>query len=291
MNKLSLLLSGSMIAGIILVICVDSVESQIPRERADVDEPVRNIFWANQNIGLNTVRLESPGSLNSTVKHTFGLVDGGENRRGIDTFFGLDDGANTRLGLEYGFTENFSAGIGRMAFRNVVDIHAQYNILRQTTTGSTPVELAVLGATGIETLPGTGFDFSERLSYFGSVMVARKFDDFSLQISPMAGYFNRVTGEDENLHLGIGLAAQYELTDRLALSAEYLPVIGDRNDDTSDSMGIALNIDTGGHIFQLFFTSSQWHNEQYIMANNHEQLWDGDIRFGFNIHRVFDLRR
>ena len=60
-------------------------------------------------------------------------------------------------------------------------------------------------------------------------------------------------------------------------------MLGDRNPGTSDAMGIALNIDTGGHIFQIFFTSSQWHNEAYILANNRHRFWEGEFRFGFNV--------
>ncbi len=263
----------------------ENAEAQIPRERAEVDEPVDNIFWASTNIGLRTVRAESAGSLNSTVKHTFGLVEGG-----IDSFFGLDDGANTRLGVEYGFTERFTAGLGRMTFRNVVDIHGQYNILRQTTTDSMPIELALYASTGIETLAGTGRSFSERLSYLSSLMVARKFNSLSVQLSPTLGAFNDVTEGNQDQFFGLGVSANYELNDRLALSAEYLPVLSESNLGTHNSFGVALNVDTGGHIFQMFFTGSQWHNEQYIMANNRDSFWEGELRFGFNIHRVFTLR-
>lgn len=263
----------------------DQAEAQIPRERAEVDEPIDNIFWASTNIGLRTVRAESAGSLNSTVKHTFGLVEGG-----IDSFFGLDDGANTRLGVEYGFSERFTAGLGRMTFRNVVDIHGQYNILRQTTTDSMPIELALYASTGIETLEGTGQSFSERLSYLTSLMVARKFNSLSVQLSPTLGTFNNVTDGNQDQFFGLGVSANYVLNDRLALSAEYLPVLSESNPGTHNSFGVALNIDTGGHIFQIFFTGSQWHNEQYIMANNRDSFWEGEFRFGFNIHRVFALR-
>ena len=261
----------------------DAAEAQLQRERVELDEPMEDIFWATTNIGTSTVRNLSAGSLNSSILHTFGLVRGGINK-----FYGLDDGANTRLGLEYGFTDRFSLGIGRMTFNKVVDIRSKYNILRQTPSDSTPLELAVKLSTGISTF--SGMEFSDRLNYFASVMVARKFDALSLQLSPMLSHFNTVGAGEQNQLFGLGLAAAYELNDRFALSAEYLPVLSERNPGTHDAMSVALNIDTGGHVFQVFFTSSQWHNEPYIMARNSHRLWDGDFRFGFNIHRAFSLR-
>lgn len=279
--------NGSLIVATLsmLIVFPEGVQAQLERERVVEDRPVDLVFWAPLNIGLTTVNSPAARELNTTVLHTFGLVDGG-----VDRFFGLDDGANTRIGLDYGIADRFSMGIGRMTFQKVVDIHSKANILRQTTTGSTPIDLAVKGAVGISTLSGIGLQFSDRLSYLVSLMAARKYNQFSFQVSPMIGYFNNVVLEDNPSRLiGIGLMASYELNERFALSVEYLPVIGDRFNETSDAMGIALNIDTGGHVFQIFLTSSQWHNEQFIMANNRDRFWEGDFRFGFNIHRVFGL--
>ncbi len=282
----SLLAPGLLLVIVLTLVMPDRTEAQLPRERVETDEPVDNVFWAMTNVGISTVRNLSKGNLNSSVLHTFGLVD-----RGIEHLYGLDDGANTRIRLDYAISDRFSAGVGRMTFNKVVDIGGKYNILRQTTTGSIPVELAVKASMGINTMPNTGYRFSERLSYFTSVMIARKFNSFSLQLTPMIAHFNRTVGDNPDQLFGLGIVTNYELTDRLALSAEYLPVFGDRNANTHDAMALALNIDTGGHIFQIFFTSSQWHNEEFIMANNRDRFWKGDFRFGFNIHRVFGIGR
>lgn len=271
----------------ILPLCITKhADAQLQRERAQIDALVEDVFWAPQNVGLSTVQNLSAKSINTTILHTFGLVRGG-----IDSFFGMDDGANTRIGVDYGFTDRFSAGLGRMTFNKIVDIRGKYNILRQTESGSTPLELAVKTSTGINTTSGIGLEFSDRLSYYATVMLARKFNSLSLQASPMLAHFNRVVGDNPQQLYGVGLLFNYELNDRFALSGEYVPIIGERNRFTEDAAGIALNIYTGGHVFQLFFTSSQWHNGQFIMANNRDAFWDGDFRFGFNIHRVFGLSR
>lgn len=268
-----------------LLICLPSVSNaQLERERVVTSAPVEDTFLATKNVGISTIVNPSGNDLHSSVLHTFGLVDGG-----IDRFFGLDDGANTRLGLIYGITDRASIGLGRMTLRKVVDVSTKINLLRQSTDGAVPVSVAVKGATGISTLSGIGLEFSERLSYFTSVMIAKKFNGFSLQLSPMYSHFNRVAGEEQKDLFGLGVLLNVELNERFALSGEYLPVFGDRNPGTEDAMAVALNINTGGHVFQIFFASSQWHNEQFIMANNRDRFWEGDFRFGFNIHRVFGL--
>jgi len=272
-----------LIAGIVL--CFPAVcHAQLERERVVTSTPVEDTFWATKNVGMSTTINPSGNDLHSSVLHTFGLVDGG-----IDRFFGLDDGANTRLGLIYGITDRVSIGLGRMTFRKVVDISTKINLLRQSTDDSVPISIAMKGATGISTLSGLGLEFSDRLSYFTSVMIAKKFNGFSVQLSPMYSHFNRTLGQAQKDLLGLGVLLNVELNEQFSLSGEYLPVFGDRNPGTEDAMAIALNINTGGHVFQIFFASSQWHNEQFIMANNRDRFWEGDFRFGFNIHRVFGL--
>ncbi|MEX0894498.1 MAG: DUF5777 family beta-barrel protein [Balneolaceae bacterium] len=261
------------------------VYSQLPRERAVEVEEVPDIFWSTKGVGTATVRTPAAGNLNSSVMHAFGLTSSG-----IEQFFGLDFGANTRLGLDYGITGRWSAGVGRMTFDKVVDLETRYRILRQMSDDSVPLDVTVKLSSGFITRPDDRFDFQDRLSFFTSVMVARKFSDtFSLQLAPMAAHFNRTEGANRSRLFGLGILAHYRLSDRFALSAEYLPVLGERNPGTTDTFAIGLDIETGGHVFQVFFSSSQWHNEQFIMARNQHDFWAGDFRFGFNINRVFWL--
>lgn len=271
---------------VFLLIVPQRGESQLARERTVQTRYVDKVFWAGSNIGISTVENLPAGNLNSTIMHTFGLVEGG-----LDRFFGMDDGANTRLGIDYGLSDRISLGIGRMTFNKIVDLRSKISIFRQTSSGSNPVSLAVKIAAGINTTPGLGLEFSDKLSYFASVMIARKSGPFSMQLTPMIAFFNRTVGSNPDQLFGTGILLNYDISDRFSLSGEYLPLFGTRNASTQDAMGVAVNIDTGGHIFQMFLTTSQWHGEQYIMANNSHRFWDGDFRFGFNIHRVFGLKR
>lgn len=269
----------------------DALYAQIPRQRADTGSAVEDVFWAYNIIGTSSVTNLPKGNLNVTIMHAFGIVTDG-----VKELFGLDGTANIRFGIDYGLHNRLSVGLGRSRFDKLYDVRFKANVLRQTQDGKIPVEVAVKGDLGIVTLEN-GFDFKDRLNYVASLMIARKFtEQISLQITPIYAHFNTVfiqpgrnntTLEEENDHLAIGLAGRFVLNDYMALVAEYLPVLGTRSDGTQDAFAIGLDLDTGGHIFQLFLTTSQWFTEQHIIAKNTDSFGDGDFRFGFNVNRVF----
>lgn len=264
----------------------ESLVAQLERERVVTSVEVDPPFGATTLLGVGTVYLPDAGSLNLSVAHLFGPLEGG-----VERFFGLDDGANTRIGLEWGITDRWSVGLGRMAFENVVDLRSTGLLIRQTGESGSPVSLAVKGALHVRTLPGIGLSFRERLVGFGVVHLSRRFDGFALQVSPMVASFGRTLAGEPSRLFGIGLLGWVPLNERLSLGAEYLPVVGERVSGTRDAVSFILGIDTGGHEFQIFLSSSQWHSEPFLMARSRDSFWAGDLRIGFNIHRVFDLAR
>ena len=60
---------------------------------------------------------------------------------------------------------------------------------------------------------------------------------------------------------------------------------------TYNPLSIGLDIETGGHVFQLHLTNSQSIIERGFITETAGNWLDGDIRFGFNITRVFGLQR
>lgn len=277
---------------LILLGCTSNVvQAQMQRLRANPGGPVDEVFWSPNIIIGSSVSNLPAGNLNVTIMHAFGLT-----RSGINGLYGLDGSANIRFGVDYGVNDRLSLGVGRSRFDKLYDFRLKANLLRQTLDDKIPLELAVKGDLGIST-EKNGFDFSDRLNTFLSILVARKFSErLSLQVSPMFSHFNTVFREldsegnlleDESDHFAIGLGGRYVLGDRIAILFEYLPVLGNRSDGTSDAFAIALNIETGGHVFQLFFKTSQWLTEQHVISRNNEQFFNGDLRFGFNVNRVF----
>lgn len=260
--------------------------AQMERKRVRQDRPVEDIFFAPKVIGFNTVENLDKQTLHSMIMHSFGPVsDGGQE------FFGLDSYANIRLSLDYGITDRLSVGIARQRLDKVVDLHYKYNLLQQKQDDSIPVSIAWAGNAGVTTEDyNLGFDFVNRLSYFQQLMIARKFSErFSAQISPVYAHFNTVFDDELNDHMGVSLAGKLKLTDRSYFTFEYTPIFTEKGPEQENPISFGFDIITGGHVFQLFFTTSQGLNESYVLGRNTDDFWAGDIRFGFNVNRVFFL--
>jgi hypothetical protein len=262
------------------------------RQRVTTDGPVEDLFLSGSIVGISTATALPARNMNTMVMHNFGLVSGGLNQ-----FFGLDAGAAVRLGIDYGISDRLDIGIGRTGLEDVVDLRTKYVVLEQLKSDKIPVQVALKGNIGIATDTERRFEYSftERLNYLFSVMVARKFSDkVSLQITPMVSHHNTVVKElpDEQLYntlFGIGLSGRYKLNLRNALAFEFLPVIGSRNSNTNNHLALSYEIDTGGHVFQLFFMTGRWFTEQHLLARTTNDFMDLDFRFGFNINRFFGL--
>jgi hypothetical protein len=267
--------------------------AQMQRQRAVKDGPVEDIFRIGSLTGMSTVTTLEARNLNSLIMHNFGLVSSG-----IEEFYGLDQNAAVRLGFDYGVTDKLTIGIGRTSVEDNVDLRAKYLIIEQLESDKIPVQIAIKGDIGINTQKNTQFDdftFQERLNYFASVMIARKFNKkLSLQIAPMVAHFNTVKIEQagvipENTHFGLGVGGRYAFDERKAITLEFLPVVGERSPGTFNHFAIGYEIETGGHVFQMFFMSGKWFTEQHLLARTNTDFFEGDFRLGFNINRVFGL--
>ena len=280
------------VLSLIIVPTLD-LAAQMPRQRANPGGPVDEVFWAPEVVHLASVTNLEKNNLDFNIKHTFGVLT-----NGVEDLFGLDAAANIRFGLDYGITDWLSIGVGRSRFDKLYDGRFKLNALRQKKDGSIPLELAFTGNAAIMTVKN-GFEAVDKLSYMGGVILARKFSErISLQVTPMFTHFNTVTIERDinnevveeiNDIVALGIAGRVVLTERVALLVEYIPVLGDRNDQTEDALSVSFDIETGGHVFQLFFTTSQGMTEQHVISRNRDDFLNGDIRFGFNVHRVFSL--
>ena len=64
---------------------------------------------------------------------------------------------------------------------------------------------------------------------------------------------------------------------------------GREADGYYDALSFGIDIETGGHVFQLLITNSRPMIEKGFITETTGNWADGDIRFGFNISRVFQL--
>lgn len=252
-------------------------------------------FKATRIINLHTVENLRAHHLDFRIHHRFGTLNSG-----VENFWGLD-AASIRLSLEYGITDDLMVGIGRSSIQKMVDGFVKYRILRQANDGM-PVTLSVLGNAAVNTLgrpfgfdgDGVTWDLTNRMSYAGQVLVARKFtENLSLQLSPTVVHRNVVeTKQDQNTVYAIGAGGRYKLSKRLSLTGEYIYQLPGRNREQYwDALSVGLDIETGGHVFQLFCSNAPGMVEQHFVAMNNGGWGKGNIHFGFNISRVFSLKR
>lgn len=249
-------------------------------------------FKANRVVNLHSLENTAAGELDVKISHRFGFLSGG-----FYEMFGLDQ-ATIRIGGDYGITERLMVGVGRGNFEKTYDGFVKFKLLRQSSGAKkTPITLCVLGTTAIKTMKFTGTDredfFSSRLYYTGQLIIGRKFSNaFSMQLSPTIVHRNLVaTLEEEHDVFALGAGARLKLGKRVSLNGEYIYVLPDQlGPGYRNSLSVGFDIETGGHVFQLHFTNSTSMIEKGFIAETVGDWADGDIHFGFNISRVFNIK-
>jgi hypothetical protein len=281
------------IFAILVIFPVQELFAQLERTPAVQNRPVELTFMAPRNINLYTVEPLSRGELHYSIMHTFGTVD-----TGVRNLWGIDQGANVRFSFEYGITDRLSAGFGRSSLDKVYDINSRYRLLSQMEQEGSPVSVTLNVSGGIITSSfpflQDDYTFNDRLNGAASLLVARKFtEEWSLQLSPTIVHFSRVGQElnvadpDVNTYYALGVSTRYKIRPRTALSAQYIPTLNGEN--TSYNLAVGIDIETGGHVFQMFFTTSRALNDQYLVAGENGSFFDREFRFGFNVNRLFNL--
>lgn len=270
----------------------DDLLSLLGEEEETVDYAFAS-FKTNRVINLHSLENTSAGVLDIKISHRFGMVNSG-----FYELFGLD-AASIRIGGDYGLTENMMIGFGRSSFEKTYDGYVKYRLLRQSSGAKVmPVTLAYFSSIAIIGTrwpnPARENYFTSRLFYTHQLIVGRKFSEsFSLQLSPTLVHRNMVETEQEAHDvLSLGTAARFKLTKRMALNAEYIYVLPDQlAPGFRNSLSIGLDIETGGHVFQLHFTNSTSMIEKGFITETTGDWGGGGVHFGFNVSRVFTIRR
>jgi hypothetical protein len=261
------------------------------------DEPVTEYataaFKTNRVINLHSIENTAGGVLDFKISHRFGFVNGG-----FQELFGLD-AASIRIGADYGLSDRFTMGFGRSSYEKTYDGFLKYKFLRQSSGAKQmPITAAILASTAIKTTPWANPDrenyFTSRLYYTFQLIVGRKFSEgFSLQLSPTLVHRNLVrTKKESNDVLAIGAAVRQKLNKRIAINAEYGYVLPNQlADGYRNSVSIGFDIETGGHVFQLHFTNSTSMIEKGFIGETVGDWMNGGVHFGFNVSRVFTLKK
>jgi opacity protein-like surface antigen len=248
-------------------------------------------FKTTRLVNGHTVENTGKGVLDVKISHRFGTL----NKGGYE-LFGLDN-ATMRMGLDYGITPYLMVGIGRSTFEKTYDAFFKIKLLRQSSgQRNMPITLSYIPTIALKTLrwaePSRKNYYSSRLFYTHQLLIARKFSsNTSLQLMPTFIHRNlSALKSDPNDIWAIGIGGRQKLTKRLSLNVEYyyqLP--GYKLDSTSNALSIGIDIETGGHVFQLHFTNSIGMTERSFISETAGKWGKGDILFGFNISRVFNI--
>ncbi len=252
-------------------------------------------FKTNRVINLHSLENTAEGVLDFKISHRFNPVN-----NGFYDIFGLD-GANIRFGLDYGLSDVITIGVGRSSLQKTYDGFVKYKFLRQSTGKKTmPLTAALLLTSSINTLRWENPDrenyFSSRLAYTTQLILGGKFSEsFSLQLSPTMVHRNLVkTNAEKNDVYALGVGSRLKLSKRVAINGEYIYVLPDQlSPELYHSLSVGLDVETGGHVFQLHFSNSQSMVERGFITETSGQ-WNSaldGVRFGFNISRVFTLKR
>lgn len=249
-------------------------------------------FKTDRVINLHSLENTAAGNLDIKISHRFGFFSGGAYE-----LFGLDQ-ASIRIGGDYGITDRLMIGAGRSSYEKTFDAFAKFKLLRQSTGAKkTPVTLCLFGSAAVKTIkpsdPTRVNYFSSKLYYTGQIIIGRKFSKaFSLQLSPTIVHRNLVDkASEKNDVLALGAGARFKLGKRTSLNAEYIYVLPNQlAPEYRNSVSIGFDIETGGHVFQLHFTNSTSMIEKGFIAETIGDVGNGDIHFGFNIARTFNIK-
>jgi hypothetical protein len=252
-------------------------------------------FKSTRVMNGHSIERMVPGQLDVRISHRFGTLNsGGYN------FFGLDQ-SNIHLGLEYGIFKWLMIGVGRSEFEKTYDGFAKFSILRQSSGAKVmPVSVSAVTSIALKTLKFTDQTrtnyFTSRLAYVAQILVARKINEaFSVQLTPSYLHRNLVATElDPNDIYALGAGARLKLSKRISLNGEYYYIANPKtylSQQIYNPLSLGFDIETGGHVFQLFFTNSLGMTEKQFIGATTGQWKKGDIHFGFNISRVFTLKK
>ncbi len=267
------------------------IMSQLESETESTTDYTAATFKTTRLINGHTVENVGKRVLDVKISHRFGKVNGG----GYE-LFGLDN-ATMRMGFDYGITNYLMVGIGRSTYQKTYDAFFKVKILRQSKgKRNMPITLSYVPTIALKTIR---FEDTSRTNYFTSrlffthqLVIGRKFSEStSLQLMPTYTHRNLVQlATEPNDLIAIGIGGRQKLSKRVSLNFEYYYQLPDyKLSNTTNSLSLGFDIETGGHVFQLHFTNSQGMSERTFITET-SGLWEkGDIFFGFNISRVFTI--
>jgi hypothetical protein len=278
---------------VFLILASLQLSSQDLLDILELEAPVQeNIvsatFKGTRIVNGHSIENRKNKELEFIISHRFGRVN-----TGFEELFGLDQ-ANIRFALEYGLTDDLTAGLGRSSFEKTYDGYLKYSLLKQKTGANAfPFAVSLFGSIAAKSqkaIAGNERTFAESLFYVGQVLIAKKVNSsLSIQVTPTYVHRNLATiAADPHDIFALGFGTRVKLSKRVSLNAEYyqqfqnLTSINARN-----SLAFGVDIETGGHVFQIILSNAITMVEKSFITETTGNFFGGDIHLGFNLSRTF----
>ena len=266
------------------------------------DKPVYDYFRNGTLIDNQTVYIPEARNFEMVIQNRFGKMN-----NGVKDVWGIySPGANIRIGFNYVPIENLQIGYGLTKKNMYSDFSAKYLILHQTRKNDIPVFLAVYGNMAIDgradDVFGENYKFSNRFSYFSSIILGRKFNDwFSLEVNGNLTHYNSVAAGNDHDKIGLGVDGQIKFSPQSAIHfmynfplkiqsfSEYKTDNNEWLDYPQPTFGVGYEVFTGGHSFQIYITSADGILPQDIHMYNATDWTKGTqgLMFGFTMNRLW----
>ena len=283
--------------------CQDDLLDELIEEHKTVSTPkkINYTFKAIKLINANTIETTKKNTLDFRITHRFGNMKIGE-QEGKHTLWGIENASNIRFSLDYGVTDKLSIGIGRSKMSEHIDWNLKYRFLEQKENGL-PISVAYFANAAISAISNIPDNsFANRWSYTHQLIIASKITrGISLQILPTLIHQNYIYTQIINPNNGstdkhdlfaLGFAGRFKLTNRFAFVADYFIPFSDFRTTSNgyyDSLGFGIEIETGGHVFNINITNSEGIIENDYIPNTKSNWSNGEYKLGFNISRVFSF--
>lgn len=270
----------------------DELESITELERHDVIAA----FKSTRVILAPSIERVHKKQLHFRVSHLFSTVSSGYR-----DLFGLDHLVNMNLSLEYGVNDHIQVGLARSNKADKALMpNLKVSLIRQSSgKNSFPLYISYFGNLDWKTTTYTSSAINDyfvgRLDYVNMLLIARKFNrHLSVQLSPAWIHRNLTTDsfEPNDLYV-LGLSGRYMLNDHISFNWEYFYTYptSEAIQTKNNPLSLGVDIETGGHVFQLYFSNASALHAGKFLINQNQNFFDGTIQFGFSIMREFNFNR
>ena len=267
---------------------IDLFSEQSNSQSPDI---ITGTFKSTRIVNGQSIENVGSGVLDFRISHRFGaLSQGGYN------LFGLDQ-ATMRIGLDYGLFSRLTVGIGRSTYQKQYDAFLKFKILQQQDGERfIPVSISYVATSIYKTMKEASTTYtpytSDRFSFAHQLLIASKLNDYiSIQLSPTLVHYNLVdSAKIPNDFKSLGISSRIRLSKRVNLTSEYFYRF-DKLAGYFDPLSLGIDIETGGHVFQLHVSNSNGMTERTFINETTGSWSKGDLCFGFNITRAFGIRK